>query len=160
MRAWYVLERKLCRFLLLISGLTLAFMLVFTFVDVVLRAFGRPIQGDYEIISFLGAVVVGFAMPYTSLLKGHVYVDFLLEKLPKHVGDWMQVATRILATLFFLWVSWNFVIMSLDLVKSHEVTQVFRLPYYPIPFALAFCCIIQCLTLVLQIPKIVSGHDE
>jgi TRAP-type C4-dicarboxylate transport system permease small subunit len=158
MDAWSAFERKLCRSLLLISGLTLAFMLLFTLTDVVMRAFGKPIVGDYEVISFLGAVVVGFAIPYTTLLKGHVIVDFLIEKLPKNVSDGMQIATRIIGIALFLWVSWNFVDMSLDLIKSKEVTPVFRLPYYPISFGLAFCCIVQCFTLFSQIMKIVGGR--
>lgn len=160
MEAWFAFERKMCRFLLLIAGLTLAFMLVFTLTDVILRAFGKPVVGDYEVISFLGAVVVGFAIPYTSLQKGHVLVDFLLEKIPKKAGDIMQVTTRLIAIALFLWVSWNFVVMSLDLVKSKEVTPVFRLPYYPISFGLAFVCLVQCSTLFSQIMKIVGGRHE
>lgn len=158
MNAWASFEKKLCRSLLLISGLTLAFMLLFTLTDVVMRAFGKPIVGDFEIISFLGAVVVGFAIPYTTLLKGHVIVDFLIEKLPKNVSDGMQVATRIMGIALFLWISWNFVDMSLDLIKSKEVTPVFRQPYYPISFGLAFCCLVQCFTLFSQILKIVGGR--
>jgi TRAP-type C4-dicarboxylate transport system permease small subunit len=158
MDAWSVFERKLCRSLLLISGLTLAFMLLFTLTDVVMRAFGKPIVGDYEIISFLGAVVVGFAIPYTSLLKAHVIVDFLIEKLPKNVSNGMQVATRIMGIALFLWIGWNFVDMSLDLIKSKEVTPVFRLPYYPISFGLAFASIIQCFVFVSQIKEIVGGR--
>ncbi len=159
MSAWADLQRVMCRILLLISGLTLAFMLLFTLLDVFMRAFGRPIVGDYEIISFLGAVVVGFAIPYTSMLKGQVLVDFLLEKLPKNASDAMQIATRILSVALFLWMSWNFVVMSLDLVKSKEVTPVFRMPYYPISFGLAFACIVQCLVLISQIKEIVGGRD-
>ncbi len=158
MGSWPVFQRKLCRSLLLISGLTLAFMLVFTLTDVVMRAFGKPIVGDYEIISFLGAVVVGFSIPYTSLLKGHVLVDFLLEKLPKNVNAGMQVVTRIMGIALFLWMSCNFVEMSLDLIKSKEVTPVFRLPYYPISLGLSFACIIQCLVFVSQIREIVGGR--
>jgi TRAP-type C4-dicarboxylate transport system permease small subunit len=133
-------------------------MLLFTLTDVVMRAFGKPIVGDFEIISFLGAVVVGFAIPYTTLLKGHVFVDFFIEKLPKNARDGMQIATRIIGIALFLWISWNFVDMSLDLIKSKEVTPVFRLPYYPISFGLAFCCIVQCFTLLSQIMKIVGGR--
>ena len=158
MKAWYAFERALCRFLLLVSGLTLAFMLLFTLTNVVMRAFGKPIVGDFEVISFLGTVVVGFAIPYTTLLKAHVMVDFLIEKLPKNVSDGMQVATRVMGIALFLWISWNFVDMSLDLIKSKEVTPMFRLPYYPISFGLAFCCIVQCLTLFSQIMKIVGGR--
>jgi TRAP-type C4-dicarboxylate transport system permease small subunit len=160
MSGWSALERKLCRFLLLISGLTLAFMLLFTLLDVIMRGFGRPIVGDYEVISFLGAVVIGFAIPYTSLLKAHVAVDFLIEKLPKTAGEAMQVATRILGMALFLWMSWNFIVMSLDLIKSKEVTPVFRLPYYPISFGLAFTCIVQCMPLLSQIMEIVGGRHE
>jgi TRAP-type C4-dicarboxylate transport system permease small subunit len=158
MNAWASFEKKLCRFLLLISGLTLAFMFLFTLTDVIMRGFGKPIVGDFEVISFLGAVVVGFAIPYTTLLKGHVIVDFLIEKLPKNVSDGMQVATRIMGIALFLWISWNFVDMSLDLIRSKEVTPVFRLPYYPISFGLAFSCLVQCFTLFSQILKIVGGR--
>ena len=154
MMTWTSFERKLCRFLLLISGLTLAFMLLFTLADVMMRAFGKPIVGDFEVISFLGAVVVGFAIPYTTLLKAHVIVDFLIEKLPKNVGDGMQVATRIIGIALFLWMGWNFVDMSLDLIKSNEVTPVFRLPYYPITFGLAFSCLVECFILFSEILKI------
>ena len=151
-------QQKMCKLLLLISGLTLAFMLLFTLLDVIMRAFGRPIVGDYEVISFLGAVVVGFALPYTSLLKGHVIVDFLLEKMPKKAGGVMQIATRILSIALFLWMGWNFVVMSLDLIKSKEVTPVFRMPYYPISFGLAFACVIQCLVLLSQIKELAGGR--
>ena len=158
MDGWNRFVRKISRFLLLIAGITLAFMLLFTLFDVVMRAFGKTVTGDYEIISFLGAVVVGFAIPYTSLLKGHILVDFLLEKLPGKGRNAMQVATRILSIALFLWMGWNFVAMSLDLIKSKEVTPVFRLPYYPISLGLAFCCIIQCSVLVSQIKGLIGGR--
>lgn len=140
MSALAVVQQKMCRLLLLISGLTLAFMLLFTLLDVIMRAFGRPIVGDYEVISFLGAVVVGFALPYTSLLKGHVIVDFLLEKLSKKTGEAMQIATRILSIALFLWMGWNFVVMSLDLIKSKEVTPRQRLWPRPAPHPLQCPC--------------------
>lgn len=150
----------MCRFLLLIAGLTLAFMFLFTLFDVIMRAFGKPIVGDFEIISFLGAVVFGFSIPYTSLLKGHVSVDFLIVKLSRKSGATMEVFTRVLGIALFLWMSWNFVTMSIDLIKSNEVTPVFRLPYYPISFGLAFSCIIECFTLALQVIDTVGGSHE
>jgi TRAP-type C4-dicarboxylate transport system permease small subunit len=155
-----VFERKICLTLLVIAGSTLAFMLVFTVVNVVLRAFGRPIVGDVEITSFLGAVVVGFSLPYTSMRKAHVAVDFLLERLSKGSSCWLQVLTRVVSIALFAWMGWNFYIMSTDLIRSGEVTPVFRLPYYPISFGIAFCCLMQCLVLLSQIREIVGGSHE
>ena len=160
MYAWSITERVLCRFLLIIAGITLAFMFLFTLLDVIMRAFGRPIVGDYEVISFLGAVVFGFSIPYTSALKGHVIVDFLIEKLPGKAESAVQVATRLICMALFLWMSWNFIQMSLDLIKNKEVTPVFRLPYYPISFGLAFACLVQCLPLLSQIAEAVGGKHE
>jgi len=160
MKAWYAFERELCRYLLLLSELTLAFMLFFTLTNVIMRAFGKPIVGDFEIISFLGAVVIGFAIPYTSLHKGHIAVDFLLAMLPRTASDRIELATRIIGIAFFLWLAWNFVLISLDLIKTKEVTPVFRMPYYPISFGLAFCCVAQCVTFISQIARIVGGRHE
>jgi len=160
MSGWLAFQRKICRFLLLISGVTLAFMLVFTVFNVVLRSFRRPIVGDYEIISFLGAVVVGFALPYTALVKGHVTVDFLIEKLSKRTASWTQVATRILSAALFLWIGWNFVLLSLDLIRTQEVTQLLKVPYYPISFGLAFCCLMLSTTLFSQIKSIIGDIHE
>jgi len=135
-------------------------MFLFTLTDVILRAFGKPVVGDFEIISFLGAVVIGFAIPYTSLMKGHISVDLVLEKLPKKASNGIQIATRILSIALFLWIGWYFVVMSLDLIRTKEVTPVFRLPYYPISFGLAFSCLIQCFPLFSQMMKIFGGPHE
>lgn len=158
MKSWFAFERVFCRFLLLISGLTLAFMFLFTLTDVIMRGFGKPIVGDFEVISFLGAVVIGFALPYTSMVKGHISVDAFMALLPAKLSDRIQVFTRVLAIALFLWIAWNFVLMSLDLIRNNEVTPVFRMPYYPISFGLAFCCLLQCVTFLTQIIKIVGDR--
>jgi TRAP-type C4-dicarboxylate transport system permease small subunit len=160
MSRWPAFERKVNRFFLLISGLTLAFMLVFTVFNVIMRLFRRPIVGDYEIISFLGAIVVGFALPYTAWVKGHVTVDFVLDRLSKRSSAWTQAVTRFLSAALFVWIGWNFIALSLDLIKTKEVTQLLKVPYYPISFALALCCFLLSVTLLSQIKKIIGGKHE
>jgi TRAP-type C4-dicarboxylate transport system permease small subunit len=121
---------------------------------------GTPIVGDFELISFLGAVVVGFSLPYTTLKKGHVAVDFFLEMISKSASSKMQIATRVVSTALFAWIGWNFIVMSMDLIKSGEVTPLFRLPFYPISFGLAFTCLIQCIVLILQAKELAGGKNE
>ncbi len=158
---WSVFEKKMSGWLLVVAEVTLAFMFVFTLADVLLRTFtGRPLVGDYEIISFLGAVVIGFSLPYTTSLKGHVYVDFLIEKLTPRAKGIVEIATRLASIILFLWIAWNFVVMSLDLMKSREVTPVFRLPFYPISLGLALCCIVECVVFAGQIARIVGEKHE
>ena len=62
-----------------IAGLALIGIMFLTVTDVILREFKIPIVGTYEIVSLLGAVVIGFAIPQTSIERGHVLMDFLTE---------------------------------------------------------------------------------
>jgi len=68
--------RALSRFLNVIAGISLTFLMLLTVLDVILRSFRTPVVGTYELVAFSGAVVIGFAIPYTSWLRGHIFVDF------------------------------------------------------------------------------------
>ena len=130
-----------------VGGLGLAFMMLVTLTDVVMRYFGKPIFGSMEIVCFTSAVVIGFAIPYTSWTKGHILVDFLLEMLSPGAVRVFQIVTRLMGIALFLFAGYNFILYSLDLIKSGEVTPGFRIPYYPITFGLSASCFLQALTL-------------
>ena len=143
-----------------VAGLVLACMMLVTLSDVIMRNLGRPIVGTLEIISFCGSVVVGFAIPYGSWTKVHVFVDFLVEKLNSRNRKIMEVITRCMGIVLFLFISYNFILYGLDLRRTHEVTPSFRLPYYPIPFGLSFSCFLESITLVADLIKTIKKEDR
>jgi TRAP-type C4-dicarboxylate transport system permease small subunit len=113
----------------------------------VMRYMGRPIFGSMELVCFTSAVVIGFAIPYTSWTKGHIIVDFMLEMLSPGTVRIFQIITRLMAIVLFIFAGYNFILYSFDLMKSGEVSPGFRIPYYPITFGLAVSCFFQVLTL-------------
>ena len=143
-----------------IAGLTLALMMVVTFTDVVIRIFGRPIVGTMEIISFCGAVVIGFAVPYSSWMKVHVIVDLLTAKVTPRSQVILKAFTKSIGLLFFLFVSYNFIRYGLTLMKTGEVSASFRIPYYPITFGLAVSCFLESLTLLCDLLKLARGGNN
>lgn len=143
-----------------VAGLVLAFMMLVTLTDVIMRNMGRPIVGTLEIISFCGSVVVGFAIPYASWAKVHVFVDFLVEKLSPRNRKIMEVITRCMGIALFAFISYNFILYGLDLRRTHEVSPSFRLPYYPIPFGLSFSCFLQSVTLVADLVKTIKRRTD
>jgi TRAP-type C4-dicarboxylate transport system permease small subunit len=145
--------------LFMVAGLGLAFMMLTTLLDVVLRSLGRPLVGGMEIVCFTSAVVIGFAIPYTSWLKGHIIVDFVLEKLSPGTVRIFQIFTRLMGIVLFLFMAYNFVDYGLSLMKSKEVTPGFRIPYYPITFGLAVSCFLQVITLFCDLLQTVKGGD-
>ncbi len=144
----------------IIAGSVLAFMMVVTLLDVIMRNIGHPIVGSMEIISFCGSVVVGFAIPYTSWKKAHVYVDMLVEKLSPRNRKIMDVITRCMGMALFLFISYNFVQYGLDLKRTGEVSASFRLPYYPIAFGLALSCFLETVTLLSDLLRTIKGGSK
>ena len=142
------------------GGFVLTVMMLITVTDVILRSFGKPIVGTYELVGFSGALVLGFSIPFTSWVRGHIYVDILVQRLPRAGKMGFHAATRGLAIGLFFMTGWNLIKMGADLLKSGEVSPTLQVPFYPVVYAIGICCFIQCLVLVADILKIFEGRYE
>ncbi len=143
-----------------IAGLALVFMLALTLSEVVLRFFGKPIVGAYELISFTGGIIIGFGIPYTTWMRGHVFVDSIINSFGKSRKDLIDIITRCFGITLFVFLGWNFITMGIDLFKNNEVSTTLRLPFYPIAWGVGVSCFIQCLLLFADIVKIRGGSHE
>ena len=152
--------RSFSRFINVIAGCSLTFMMLLTVSDVFLRSLRRPIVGTYELVALCGAIVIGFSLPYTSWLRGHIYVDFIVLKFPSKIRGAFHVVTRCLSMAFFFIVGWNLIKMGMDLTRTGEVSLTLQLPFYPVAYGEAFCCFLQCLVLLSDIVKIFGGRYE
>lgn len=141
-----------------IAGAALAGSMFLTVADVILRQFKIPIVGTYELVGLLGAVTVGFAIPQTSRVQGHVIMDFVTSKLPQSWLTPFHVITRILAIITFAIIAWNLWALGSDMKKSGEVTLTLQLPYYPVAYGLALCCFVECLVLFVDLAQ--KGEGE
>lgn len=160
MRRFLFLVYKIDTVFHVIAGTILVFMVIITFVDILMRNLGYPIMGTIEIISFCGAVVIGFAIPYSSLKKSHVCVDILIERINPKSKRIMTIITRAAGALLFLFIGYNFIIFGMSLIRTGQVTPNFRVPFYPIAFGLSLSCFAESMTLVYDlISNILNGDN-
>jgi TRAP-type C4-dicarboxylate transport system permease small subunit len=152
--------RQLCGFLNIIAGIAITFIMGLTVMDVILRSFRRPILGTYELVAFSGAVVIGFAIPLTSWMRGHIYVDFFTGKLPAGARTIFNLITRCMGIGLFFPIGWNLIKVGMDLQQSGEVSLTLQLPFYPVAYGLAVACFVQCLVLVADMVKIFRREYE
>ena len=151
----------LSRSINIVAGIAMTFIMVLTVLDVILRSFRMPITGTYELVAFSGAVIIGFALPLTSFKRGHIYVDFFLQKLSPRVQTIFNTFTRCLGIVLFVLIGWNLIKVGMNLQKTGEVSLTLRLPFYPIAYGVACCCFVQCMVLAADIVKISRGvYDE
>lgn len=141
------LVRPLARALHWAGAAALASMMLLTVADVVLRSFRRPILGTYELVGFLGAFAIGFALPQTSLDRGQVLMDFLARHLPAGANRVLSVVTRGIGIALFAVLAWHLAAMGLDVRRTGDVTPLLGLPLSWPAFGIAAACAVQCLVL-------------
>ena len=152
--------KGLSRVFNVIAGISLTFLMLLTVTDVILRALKRPIVGTYELVAFAGAVVIGFAVPLTSWLRGHIFVDFFILRFSQKVRNIFNITTRCLVIVLFFLIGWNLIKYGMDLQKSGEVSLTLQMPFYPVAYGVAVCCFVQCLVLICDVIKIFGGEYE
>jgi TRAP-type C4-dicarboxylate transport system permease small subunit len=154
------ITEKLSRLMNVIAGVALTLIMLLTVADVVLRLFGHPIVGTFEIVGLGGAVIIGFGIPITSFMRGHIFVDFVYQKFSKKGQNVFNIITRLMGIGLFAIIGYNVFVYATELFKSGEVTLTRQLPFYPIAYGLGVCCFIECLVLVVDLVKIAEGKYE
>jgi len=160
MQRLFQIVSKISRWMNAIAALALGFIILLTVADVILRYFKKPIIGTYEMVALSGAIIIGFSLSYTSIMKGHVNVDFLTQKLPPEGRKIFGSITKCLGVLLFMIIAWNLIILGMDFHKVGEVTPTRHLPIYPVLFGVGICCFFESLVLLCDIAKILGGKDE
>jgi TRAP-type C4-dicarboxylate transport system permease small subunit len=150
----------LSKFLNVFAGIAITFIMFLTVIDVILRSFRRPIIGTYELVGFSGALVIGFAVPLTTFLKVHMFVDFFVLKFSKGIRNIVHIVTRLLGIGLFSLLGWNLIKLGMDLYRTGEVSLTLQLPFYPVAFGIGFCFFVQCLVLIVHIFQVIGNTYE
>lgn len=135
----------------IIGGTALTLMMLLTVSDVIMRSVGYPILGAYELVAMLLAVVIGFTIPKVSLDKGHVIMEFVLERLSPKGKAVMITFTRILCIALFAIIGYNLFLIAKEFNMSGEVSSTLKIPFFPIAYCVGVCCFVECLVLVSDI---------
>jgi len=143
-----------------IAGIAVTVMMLMTVTDVLLRAGGHPIIGTFEIVALLLALVIGFGIPQVSLDRGHVYMDFLLNKLSKRGKNVMNTFTRVLCLGLFAFIGINLFNVGARFHASGEVSATIKIPFYPVAYGVAICCLLECCVFIFDIVRIWRGDYE
>jgi TRAP-type C4-dicarboxylate transport system permease small subunit len=150
-----------------VAGAAIVSMMLLTCADIILRfavtvyheyhwqflSNIKPIPGTYELVCFLGAVAVAFAMAHTSVEQGHVAVSIVVRLFPKRVQAVIETITTLFGIIFFILLSWQSVLYAGDLQARGEVSLTLQLPFYPFVYGIGFASAAVCLVLLVDLSK-------
>ncbi|MCP4295342.1 MAG: TRAP transporter small permease [Proteobacteria bacterium] len=123
------------RFLGPLVGITLFFMMMVTFVDVLGRyIFNSPIPGGLEITEYLMASVIYLGLPLLSAEEGHVTVDLFDHLLPNMLRHLVAVFVNLLSFLAMAVLSWRLWVRAEETSEYGDITPFLEIPLGPLVY--------------------------
>jgi TRAP-type C4-dicarboxylate transport system permease small subunit len=120
------------RVLLAVSAAVLIMMMFLTAVDVVMRyVFKLPIPGAFELVEYMMAFIVPFAIAFCAEQNGHVSVELFFKKLPKLIQKTLQTLISSLTMLFAAIITWQNFLYIGEIYRDHLASSVLLIPAYP-----------------------------
>jgi TRAP-type C4-dicarboxylate transport system permease small subunit len=154
------IDTLLGRILLVLSGAAVLALMLLATGNVALRIFHAPFGGTYEIVSFLGAIGVAFALASTQRGKGHIVVDILSSRYPRPVKRLVDALSAAISSLFFGIVAWQVFVWGERIMASGEVSETLKVVYHPFVFGVAAGFGLLTLTCLLDIPRAFRRDGE
>jgi TRAP-type C4-dicarboxylate transport system permease small subunit len=145
---------------MILGGIAVLALMLLATGNVVLRIFHLPFRGTYEIVAFLGAIVIAFALGHTQKTRGHIVVDILSEKFPKKLQTFIDALSDVVIMIFFGIVSWQVYVWGVKIYESHEVSETLKIIFYPYVFAVAAGFALLCFTAFVDFLKQLSPGEE
>ncbi len=145
------------RILSIIGVCFVAFMMVVTVADVVLRwSLNSPIKGAIEIVQYTMILVVFLTIPYVQYKKAHVSIGLLVDKLPQKTQAVIGSLVYILSLgIIGLMTSAAFIYFR-RIWEAERYTTVLGMPISPFQLILTFGLFMLFVTILLGLLHSIS----
>jgi TRAP-type C4-dicarboxylate transport system permease small subunit len=155
-----MLDRAVRAIALYGGGIVIFALVVLTVIDVTLRSvFNSPIYGARDFGSIMLLIVVALSVAYSGRTGGQVAVELFVNMAGPRVTRWIDTLMRLIGAVMIGVLAWQLVITGLEATIFGERTTTLLISYEPFFYVLAFGMALYGLVLVVEIIRLVGGHD-
>lgn len=140
-----------------IIGVTILMMMMFLIaVDVCLRyIFNAPIEGAYESVEFMMAVVFCYGIAYTQRHKGHVAVNLVITRLSDRNQAIMSSMVSLISFAVFALMTWQSFLKAGEVMHAGETSiggigPFGQIAVFPFMYITSAACVAFCLELLVD----------
>jgi TRAP-type C4-dicarboxylate transport system permease small subunit len=115
----------------LLGGILLTGITLMSVYSVVMRNFfGKPIQGDFELVQVACAVSIAAFMPLCHLRGGHIIVDFFTNGASERTRNKLDAIGAVLVGLVFALLAWRTAVGAIDALRNNETSMMMGFPLW------------------------------
>jgi TRAP-type C4-dicarboxylate transport system permease small subunit len=141
-----------------IAAGVLTAMMFLIMTDVVLRyVFNSPITGSYEIIQYMMAVLISFAVVYCAYKRGHVSVDIVFDQLPPKPRSIVACLGSLIVLILFIFIAWQNVAYIKETYDQRLTSTILYIPTFPFVAAVAVGFVAICLVMFIEFFSALRG---
>lgn len=130
--------KKLSMILDKLAGLCFACVMLLIVANIIARtAFNHPILGTYELVGFLTAMGIGFALAQCSLKDGHIAVGFIVERFSPRTQSAIAIFVHAISFVFMFAAGWFLIHYGLATKLNGSVSLSAEIAIYPFIFMVA-----------------------
>ncbi len=129
----------------------LAAMMGLVNANVFLRPLGMPVWGVFEVVGFLGALLISFSLIHPTLYGEHLSVDLVANRFPPKVRSLLSVIKTVFGMAVFGLIAWQTARYGFKIMASGQVSGTLKLPLSPILWGISAAFGVSTLVLLLKL---------
>lgn len=143
-----------------IGALGLLAEVVIVLVDVVGRAFGKPLYGSQDLVTMAMVILVFGAMALCDRKGGHIAVDIFERYYPAALNKFIDITSALTGAVIFVTLAWAVWESSKLSVMLNLNTNLLNLPKAWFQWALCFFALVTALGMALRAADIVWPAED
>lgn len=143
---------KLVQWMDEISKIILLGIMLFIVINILMRRlFNSPITGSYDLVSLFIVIVVVLALANCAVQKGHIAIDFLVDRFPLWIQRLIDFTTNIVCLIFIVLFTYYTAKHAYITAISGDSTLTLKIPYYPFIYATSFGYLLLSVVLLIDL---------
>lgn len=135
----------------------IALMMLLTVADVVGRGFlNKPVLGAYEISEFMLVIVVFISMASCQLLKGHITIDLVVDRLRKRTQNIIDSIMYFLFLIMFCVFTWQLFVYAME-ETGGTVSGILDIPVFPFIYIASLGSALVSLVVFMHLIQFLAG---
>ncbi|MHB8125231.1 MAG: TRAP transporter small permease [Desulfitobacteriaceae bacterium] len=121
-----------------LAGICIFSVMLLIVTNIILRVvFNHPILGTYELVGFLTAMGIGFALAHCAFQDGHIAVSFIMELFPQKIQSIVDILINAVSLMFWAGAVWYLGEFGQAMKMKGLVSPSAEIPVYPFIYLIA-----------------------